>query len=177
MSQAKFCNECGASLNIGEKKSEHLATAHEAERRRLSVMFCDLVGPTELSRALDPEDYRALITTFQEACSASVRHYDGHVAKYLGDGFLVYFGYPQVNEDDAERAVLAGLESVAAVRALDVGADLHARVGIASGLAVVGDIAGDNVSEAGAISGDTPNLAARLEAIAQPDEVVVGERT
>jgi class 3 adenylate cyclase/tetratricopeptide (TPR) repeat protein len=149
----------------------------EAERRRLTVMFFDLVGSTELSRKLDPEDYRALITSFQEACSAAVGRFDGHVAKYLGDGVLVYFGYPRAHEDDAERAVRAGLDGVAAVRALDGGAGLHARVGIASGLVVVGDVAGESVSEAGAISGDTPNLAARLQAIAEPDGVVIGERT
>ena len=140
-------------------------------------MFFDLVGSAELSRGFDPEDYRALITSFQEACSAAVRRFDGHVAKYLGDGVLVYFGYPRAHEADAERAVRAGLDGVAAVRALDGGAGLHARVGIASGLVVVGDIEGEDVSEAGAISGDTPNLAARLQAIAEPDGVVVGERT
>jgi class 3 adenylate cyclase len=149
----------------------------EAERRRLTVMFCDLVGSTELSQKLDPEDYRDLLTAFQDACSGAVKRHQGHVAKHLGDGLLAYFGYPQAHEDDAEQAARAGLAVVAAVSKLDDGTPLNVRVGIATGLAVVGDIVGDEMSEADAISGDTPNLAARLQAFAGANMVVIGERT
>jgi class 3 adenylate cyclase len=149
----------------------------DAERRRLTVMFCDLMGSTELSQKLDPEDYRDLLTAFQDACSDAVKRHQGHVAKHLGDGLLAYFGYPQAHEDDAEQAVRAGLAVVAAVGKIDGGEPLNVRVGIATGLAVVGDIVGDEMSEADAISGDTPNLAARLQAFASANMVVIGERT
>ena len=149
----------------------------DAERRRLTVMFCDLMGSTELSQQLDPEDYRDLLTAFQDACSGAVKRHQGHVDKHLGDGLLAYFGYPQAHEDDAEQAVRAGLAVVAAIGEIDNAIALKVRVGIATGLAVVGDIVGDEMSEADAISGDTPNLAARLQAFASANTVVIGERT
>ena len=151
----------------------------EAERRQVSVLFCDLVGSTALSGQLDPEDYRAVITSFQKAVSEAVRRFDGHVAKYLGDGVLAYFGYPRAHEEDAERSVRAGLAAVAAVRALAPrpGVGLEARVGIATGVVVAGDVAEEGVSEAGAISGETPNLAARLQGLAAPGAVVIGPDT
>jgi class 3 adenylate cyclase len=149
----------------------------DAERRPLTVMFCDLMGSTELSQKLDPEDYRDLLTAFQDACAGAVKRHQGHVAKHLGDGLLAYFGYPQAHEDDAEQAVHAGLAVVAAVGEIDGGTALNVRVGIATGLAVVGDIVGDEMSETDAISGDTPNLAARLQAFTGANTVVIGERT
>ena len=146
----------------------------EAERRQLTVMFCDLVGSTALSGRLDPEDYREVIRSFQETCARTVREHGGYVAKHLGDGLLAYFGYPQAQEDDAERAVRAGLAATAEVATLTAPEPLRARVGIETGLVVVGELVGEGISEAGAISGETPNLAARLEQLAAPGEVVVG---
>ncbi|MEE8551636.1 MAG: adenylate/guanylate cyclase domain-containing protein, partial [Gemmatimonadota bacterium] len=165
-----------------ESTGDDAADAHtrvEAERRQLTVMFCDLVGSTELSGELDPEDYREVLRTYQDACAGVVARYEGHVAKLLGDGTLIYFGYPQAHEDDAERAVRAGLDVVQAVSALESGSgeSLRVRVGIATGLVVVGDMVGEGVTEEGAISGETPNLAARLQAFAQPDTVVIAEFT
>ncbi len=166
------------SVESGHAFSE-AAEPKEAERRQLTVMFVDLVGSTALSGRLDPEDYRKLITSFQKTVSEAVRRFDGHVAKYLGDGILVYFGYPQAHEDDAERAIRTSLAALAAVRGLvpapDIGLD--ARVGISTGLVVVGDIAEEGVSETGAISGETPNLAARLQGVAAPGEIVIGQST
>jgi class 3 adenylate cyclase len=126
------------------------------ERRQLTVMFCDLVGSTALSGKLDPEDYREVIKSFQKAVSDAVRSFDGHVAKYLGDGVLVYFGYPQAHEDDADRAIRSSLAALDAVHRLaphEGNTRLEARIGIATGVVVAGDIAEGGVSEAGAISG------------------------
>ncbi len=151
----------------------------DAERRQLTVMFCDLVGSTALSSQLDPEDMREVLRAYQEAVTSVVERYDGHVAKYLGDGVLTYFGWPRAHEDDAERAMRAGLEAVAAVAAIPTGKDirLQARVGIASGVVVAGDMVSEGVSEEGAIAGETPNLAARFQEIAEPSSVVIGEAT
>jgi class 3 adenylate cyclase/predicted ATPase len=151
----------------------------ETERRQLTVMFCDLVGSTALCGKLDPEDYREVIKSFQKAVSEAVRRFDGYVAKYLGDGILVYFGYPQAHEDDAERAIRSGLAALDRVRRLRSHPDvsLDARIGIATGLVVAGDIAEEGVSETGAISGETPNLAARLQGLASPGEVVISQST
>jgi len=150
------------------------ATGAQAERRQLTVMFCDLVGSTALSRQLDPEDLRDLMRRYQEEVAAAIARYDGHVAKYLGDGVLAYFGWPQAHEDQAERAVHAGLAAIEATAGLTAdGTPLTARVGIATGLVVVGDLAG----ESDAIVGETPNLAARLQACAEPGDVVIGETT
>src|SRR6516225_6979444 len=151
---------------------------HEAaERRQVTVMFSDLVGSTALSARMDPEDLRDLIGAYHNCVAETVRRFDGFVAKYLGDGALVYFGYPQAHEDDAERAVRAGLELTAAVGDLKTRASLQTRVGIVTGLVVVGDLMqSGNVQERGII-GETPNLAARLQAIAEPNMVVVGEST
>ena len=155
------------------------ATPAEAERRQLTVMFCDLVGSTALSARLDPEDYRDVMRAYQETASAVVRRYDGHVAKFLGDGILVYFGYPRAHEDDAERAVRTGLDVVQAVERRELVKDLtvQTRIGIATGLVVAGDLAGEGVSEQAAVSGETPNLAARLQELAEPGSVVIGEST
>ena len=148
-----------------------------AERRQLTVMFVDLVGSTALSAGLDPEEMREVLRDYLDAVAAAIARFDGHVAKYLGDGALAYFGFPQAHEDDAERAVRAGLDVLDAVGRLRTphGAPLAARVGIATGLVVVGDLIGQGAAQEQAVVGDTPNLAARLQALAEPGTVVVAE--
>jgi class 3 adenylate cyclase/tetratricopeptide (TPR) repeat protein len=148
-----------------------------AERRQVTVMFSDLVGSTALSARLDPEDLREVTSAYQKCVAETVCRFGGFVAKYMGDGVLVYFGYPQAHEDDAERAVRAGLELVAAIGDLKTHAALQTRVGIATGLVVVGDLIGSGASQEQAIIGDTPNLAARLQGIAEPNTVVIAEAT
>ena len=154
-------------------------TRPAAERRQLTVMFCDLVGSTELSARLDPEDMGALIRTYQESCAEGVKQWEGHVAKYMGDGVLAYFGYPRAHEDDAERAVRAGLALIDAVGRMTVssGETLAARVGIATGLVMVGDLVGEGAAQEQTVVGETPNLAARLQALAQPGSVVISQAT
>ena len=148
-----------------------------AERRQVSVMFADLVGSTALSARMDPEDLREIISAYQRCVTENVRRFGGFVAKYMGDGVLVYFGYPQAHEDDAERAVRAGLELIAAVSALKAPVSLQTRVGIATGLVVVGDLIGSGEAQERGIIGETPNLAARLQGIAEPNMVVIAEAT
>jgi class 3 adenylate cyclase/predicted ATPase len=153
------------------------ASEDRAERRQVTVMFSDLVGSTALSARMDPEDLREVISAYQKCVAETVGRFGGFVAKYMGDGVLVYFGYPQAHEDDAERAVRAGLELVAAVGSLKTRVVLQTRVGIATGLVVVGDLIGSGASQEQAIVGETPNLAARLQGIAQPNGVVIAEST
>ena len=148
-----------------------------AERRQVTVMFSDLVGSTALSARMDPEDLREVISGYQKCVAETVQRCGGFVAKYMGDGVLIYFGYPQAHEDDAERAVGAGLELVAAVGGLKTHATLQTRVGIATGLVVVGDLINSGASQEQAIVGETPNLAARLQGIAAPNSVVIAEST
>jgi len=149
-----------------------------AERRHLTVMFCDLVGSTALSTKLDPEEFSRVIGQYQEACAATVAKHGGTVAKYMGDGVLVYFGYPQAEEDDAERAVHAGLEVIDAVRTLaSAGEPLRTRIGIATGLVVVGQQIGEGAAQELAVVGEAPNLAARLQSLADPDAVVIADAT
>ena len=148
-----------------------------AERRQVTVMFSDLVGSTALSARMDPEDLREVISAYQNRVTETVRRFNGFVAKYLGDGVLIYFGYPHAHEDDAEQAVRAGLELIAAVTELKSHASLQTRVGIATGMVVVGDLIGSGEAQERGIVGETPNLAARLQAIAEPDRVVIGETT
>ena len=148
-----------------------------AERRQVTVMFSDLVGSTALSTRIDPEDLREVISAYQKCVAESVQRFGGFVAKYMGDGVLVYFGYPEAHEDDAERAVRAGLDLVGAVGALKTHAPLQTRVGIATGLVVVGDVIGSGASREQAIVGETPNLAARLQGVAEQDCVVIAEST
>jgi class 3 adenylate cyclase len=148
-----------------------------AERRQVTVMFSDLVGSTALSARIDPEDLREVISVYQKCVAETVQRFGGFVAKYMGDGVLIYFGYPQAHEDDAERAVRAGLELVAAVGGLKTHAPLQTRVGIATGLVVVGDLIGSGASQEQAIVGETPNLAARLRGLAEPNSVVLAEST
>jgi class 3 adenylate cyclase/predicted ATPase len=149
----------------------------EAERRQLTVMFCDLVGSTALSTRHDPEDLRELIGDYHRAVSETVGRFDGFVAKYMGDGVLIYFGYPQAHEDDAERAVRAGLGVIEAVGRLPAREDLSVRLGIATGIAVVGDLIGEGAAQERGVVGETPNLAARLQALAAPNTLVIGDAT
>ncbi len=149
----------------------------EAERRQLTVMFCDLVGSTALSTRHDPEDLRELIGEYHRAVSATVGRFAGFVAKYMGDGVLIYFGYPQAHEDNAERAVRAGLEVIEAVGRLPARQDLRVRLGVATGLAVVGDLIGEGAAQERGVVGKTPNLAARLQGLAAPNTLVIGEAT
>src|SRR5690348_1598113 len=150
-----------------------------AERRQLTVMFCDLIGSTALSARFDPEELREELRAYQNAVSSVVARYDGFVAKYMGDGVLAYFGYPRAHEDDAERAVRAGLEIEAAVRSLETrGTEpLTVRIGIATGLVVVGDLVGEGSAQEQAVVGETPNLAARLQAVAEPGQIVLAGAT
>jgi TOMM system kinase/cyclase fusion protein len=223
---AAFCDACGTSLTgakknrgIGEKREKHgrkeknklFQTPNPelpaAERRQLTVMFCDLVGSTALSEQLDPEEWRAVVQDYQRACAEVINRFDGHIAQYLGDGLLVYFGYPTAHEDDAARAVRAGLEIVEALQKWvpsppveqassllaarmaaplegqgkeGVGARRHVplqvRIGIHTGLVVVGEIGAGGKREQLAL-GDTPNLAARLQGLAEPDTVVISAAT
>jgi len=150
----------------------------DAERRQLTVMFIDLVGSTALSAKLDPEDMREVIRAYQNAVAGEITRFEGHVAKFMGDGVLAYFGWPRAHEDEAERAVRAGLATVAAVAKLTGGGErLTCRIGIATGLVVVGDLVGEGPAQEEAVVGDTPNLAARLQALAAPGEVVVADST
>jgi class 3 adenylate cyclase len=154
----------------------------EAERRQLTVLFCDLVDSTRLARRFDPEDWREMVRAYQAACATVIQRFDGSIAQYLGDGLLVYFGYPQAHEDDARRAVHTGLAMLEAMRQLNVRLEreqhiqLAVRVGIHTGLVVVGEMGGGGRHEHLAL-GDTPNLAARLQGLAAPDTVVVSADT
>jgi len=157
---------------------ETSASAASAERRQLTVMFCDLVDSTALSTRLDPEDLRDIIGAYHRVVAKIIAEADGFVSRYMGDGVLVYFGYPQAHEDDAERAVRAGLACIDAVSRLDVKAvRLQARVGIATGLVVVGDLIGEGAAQEQSVVGETPNLAARLQVLAQPNAVVIAAGT
>ncbi|MBV8506957.1 MAG: AAA family ATPase, partial [Alphaproteobacteria bacterium] len=149
----------------------------EAERRQLTVMFCDLVGSTPLSTRFDPEDLREIIGAYHRCVSDTVARFAGYVAKYMGDGVLVYFGYPEAHEDDAERAIRAGLAVIDAAGRLTTPEPLKIRLGIASGLVVVGDLIGAGAAQERGVVGETPNLAARLQALAAPGTVVIAETT
>jgi class 3 adenylate cyclase/predicted ATPase len=152
-------------------------TSDAAERRQVTVMFADLVGSTELSARMDPEDLRDIISTYQKCVTETVRRFDGFVARHMGDGVLAYFGYPQAHEDDAERAVRAGLDLIAGLAALKAPLVLQVRIGIATGLVVVGDLVGTGEAQERGIVGETPNLAARLQSIAAPNTVVLADDT
>src|SRR5271156_5512094 len=151
--------------------------ASEAERRHLTVMFCDVVGSTPLSTRFDPEDLREIVGAYHRCVADTVGRFGGFVAKYMGDGVLIYFGYPEAHEDDAERAARAGLGIVEGVETLrrDPGIALKVRAGIATGLVVVGELMGEGEAQERGVVGDTPNLAARLQALAEPDSVVLAE--
>ena len=189
---ADFCDACGARLShaavtTGKDQSSAVKTAAEmpvsdAERRHLTVLFCDLVGSTGLTEALDPEEFRELLADYQDCCAGVVSHYDGVIARYVGDGLLIYFGYPHAHEDDAVRAVRAALDMVDSVAGLEPKIDfpvaaLSVRIGIATGNVVVGDIGSGARREEMAVVGEAPNLAARLQSLAEPGEVLIGKQT
>ncbi len=174
-----------------DARREMLDPRREAgERRQLTVMFCDLVGSTPLAERLDPEDLREVVRAYQETCTAVIHRFDGYIARYVGDALLVYFGYPAAHEDDAQRAVHAGLEIVRGMQELNTqtagvrlrpgsSADhvpLQVRIGIHTGLVVVGELGGRDYREAMAL-GETPNIAARLQGLAAPDTVVISAAT
>src|SRR5262249_14776873 len=197
---AKFCSECGTPLTKPvaaatpaqparqnappqAQPTELRAgfTTPEAERRQLTVLFCDLVGSTGLSEQLDPEEYREVVQGYQATCAAVIRRYDGHLAQHLGDGVLVYFGYPVAHEDDAQRAARAGIEIIAALRQSPLQhrplpQPLQVRIGIHTGLVVIGEIGSREKREILAL-GETPNLAARVQGVAEPDTVVMSAST
>jgi class 3 adenylate cyclase len=174
-----------ATLDVAPTQGEAAAVAPrtpEAERRQLTVMFCDLVDSTTLSSQLDPEEYRDVVRAYHTACTEVIRRYDGHIAQLLGDGLLLYFGYPQAHEDDAQRAVRTGLGICAVMGELNQelkrskGIQLAVRVGIHTGVVVVGDMGSAGRQEQLAL-GETPNIAARLQGLAAPDTVAISEAT
>ncbi len=169
----------GAEAAAATETAPRAAAARpEAERRQLSVMFCDLVGSTALSTQFDPEDLREIIAAYHRTVGQIIAQADGFVSRYMGDGVLAYFGYPQAHEDDAERAVRAGLGAIDAVSRLDVkSVKLQTRVGIATGLVIVGDLIGEGSAQEQSVVGETPNLAARLQALAQPNTMVIAPGT
>jgi class 3 adenylate cyclase len=192
---SRFCNACGHNLNARPSSAEpetKIATEAEqsalelfipeAERRQLTLMFCDLVDSTKLSSQLDPEDYREVVREYQKVCSEVITRFDGHVAQYLGDGLLVYFGYPIAHEDDAQRAIHTGLGIIEAIGVLNTRLEqakeitLTARLGIHTGLVVIGEMRGAGRQEQLAL-GETPNLAARIQNIAAPDTMIISEAT
>ncbi len=157
---------------------DELRTQPDAERRQLTIMFCDLVGSTRLAERLDPEDLREVIGAYHRAVAQVVARFEGFVAKYMGDGVLVYFGYPRAHEDDAERAVRTGLGAIAAVDGLEVkSVKLQVRIGIATGLVVVGDLIGEGSAQEQLVVGEAPNIAARLQSLAEPNSVLIAAST
>jgi class 3 adenylate cyclase/tetratricopeptide (TPR) repeat protein len=177
--------EAIAALSLGKSQPLVLESApalpsepHSSpERRQLTVMFCDLVGSTALSSRLDPEDLREVIAAYRTAVAEEVGRFDGFIAKYMGDGVLIYFGYPQAHEDDAERSVRAGLALAERVGGLDTLVKLESRIGIATGVVIVGDLIGSGEAQERGVVGETPNLAARLQGLAAPNAVVISEAT
>ena len=181
----RFCGGCGADLQPQTPEPAGDAAAPEegaADRRQITVLFCDIVGSTALSQRIDPEQLRDITKRYQQACTGVIQRYDGYVARYMGDGVLAYFGYPRAHENDAERAVRAGLDLVAAMNSLnhgtaEAGSRIAVRVGIATGLVVAGDIVGDGEAREQTVVGETPNLAAKLQGAADPDTVVISRST
>jgi class 3 adenylate cyclase/tetratricopeptide (TPR) repeat protein len=178
---SRFCGQCAAALDASQRP-ERLAMvgSPDAERRQVTVLFCDLVGSTQLSDKLDPEELREIVREYQGVAGEIVERYEGHVAQYLGDGLLIYFGYPRAHEDDARRAVSAGLEIVEAVRGLNgrhpLEQPLSVRIGIHTGFGVAGDVGGRGRREQ-LVIGRTPNIAARLQGLAAPDTLVISDAT
>jgi class 3 adenylate cyclase/predicted ATPase len=182
----RFCGDCGAAIAHGERpgtEEAFHAKRRGAERRQLTVLFADLVGSTVLSQQLDPEALREVIRAYQDASAPIIRRFGGLISRFLGDGIMAYFGYPRADEDDPERAVLAGLELAAAVAGLNLrpqgGRRIHlsARIGIETGVVVAGDLIGEGLSQEEVVVGETPNLAAKLQALATPSTVLIGPAT
>src|ERR1700746_1185665 len=179
---AKFCNDCGALLNASAPDAAAAETRQDikddiaGERRHLTVLFCDLVGSTEIAGHLDPEQWREIVADYHHASAQAIERFGGHVAQYLGDGVMAYFGWPEAHDNDAERAARAGLAILDAISKLNENPThpkLAARVGIDSGAVVVGAGAGKDAD----VFGDTPNIAARVQAAAAPDTVLVTAAT
>ena len=166
-----------SAVTLTERPSEGAGPCLEAERRQLTILFCDLVGSTSLSQELDPEALRDLMQRYQQACRGVIEKYEGHVAQYLGDGLLVYFGWPRAHEDDAERAVRSALELIDAVKNVAAPSPLKVRIGVASGPVVVGETGAGDASIPRVAVGETPNLAARLQGLAAPDQIVIASTT
>src|SRR5215467_4367784 len=180
----KCCADCGAALSLHTFSAPAEAASplpaapmSSAERRQITVLFCDLVGSTALASRLDPEDLREIIGVYHRCVAETVARFEGFVSKYMGDGVLMYFGYPQAHEDDAEQAVRAGLALVDAVGQLQAPEPLRVRVGIDTGQVVVGDLITSGDGQERGVVGETPNLAARLQALAEPGTVVIGPHT
>jgi len=187
-SEDSFCSKCGASVVAGSstpappatrRTAPPTATASTAERRQLTIMFCDMVGSSALSTRLDPEEQGDVIAAFHACCANEIKTLGGMVAQYLGDGVLAYFGYPTAHENDAERAILAGLAILKAVGTLKAAADVavQTRIAIGSGVVVVGDLMREGVTQENAAIGETTNLVARLQAIAEPNTLVISPVT
>jgi class 3 adenylate cyclase/predicted ATPase len=174
----KACKQLDINVAPARAVEAELAPApRAAERRQITVMFCDLVGSTALSEQLDAEDLRALMQAYQQACGEVIGRYNGHVAQYLGDGLMTYFGWPVAHEDDAERAVRAGLEIIEAVKQVAAPAPLRVRIGMATGSVVVGETGAGDASVPKLAVGETPNLAARVQGLAQADCIVIADST
>lgn len=190
----KFCGDCGASLGPANQRcitdrsiesgvSKRPALREPAERRHLSVMFCDLVGSTKMSGRLDPEDMTEVLDAFRRTCSKVILQHGGQVARFVGDGILVYFGYPKAHEDDARRAVRSGLKIIEEVRTLSTqiraerGVALSVRVGVHTGLVLAGDLGSGDTLELMGVVGETPNIAARIQELSGPDTVLVSDST
>lgn len=167
----RFCGGCGRPLKEGHS---------EPERRQITLMFCDLVDSTVLSQRLDPEEFHRLIQSYQDVCSDIITRYEGHIAQYLGDGLLVYFGYPLAHEDDAQRAVRAAMEIIRAIQGLAVSEQLdqtiELRIGIHTGMVVIGEMGRGQKREILAL-GDTPNIASRVQGLAEPNTVLISSTT
>ena len=179
----RYCGGCGDTVAVPKQEAPlsgaSAALAHQAERRQLTVMFVDMVGSTALSALLDPEELGQLLRVYQNAVIGEVARFDGYVARFMGDGILAYFGWPIAHEDEAERAVRAGLAMIEAVARLHAPASqsLAVRVGVATGLVIVGDLIGEGWAREEAVVGQTPNFAKRLQSLAEPGTLVISEAT
>lgn len=179
---AKFCGGCGLKLKKNNIRQNHTENNNHGERRQLTVMFCDLVGSSELAEQFDPEEFRELLRSYQQCVADISERFEGHIAKYIGDGMLIYFGHPHAHEDDAKRSVLAGLGILEGIEALNQdlrnqNIQLSVRIGIHTGLVVVGEMGSGKLKEKNAIVGETPNIAARIESAAEPNSLVISETT
>ena len=172
-----FCADCGAPLSVSQPPTG--SATRGAERRQVTVLFCDMVDSTALSQRLDPEDLRDVVLAYQAVAAREIESRDGHVAQYLGDGILAYFGYPSTHEGEAERAVRAGLAVLASADQISAkaAAKIQIRIGIATGPAVIGDMIGRGTAMQIAVTGKTPNLAARIQEFAPPGTLAIAQST
>ncbi|MEW6299562.1 MAG: adenylate/guanylate cyclase domain-containing protein [Thermodesulfobacteriota bacterium] len=179
---AKFCRACGAALSEPLRPPAPIqsgtTSAPDAERRQLTVLFCDLVDSTALAAQLDPEEWREVVRAYQEACTTVIQRYEGHIAQHLGDGLLVYFGHPLAHEDDAQLAVRTALDIIAILPSAPLlqAHEVQVRLGIHTGQVVVGEVGAGGKREQLAL-GDTPHIAARLQGLAAPNTVLISAAT